>query len=194
MKFLTIILTLSLLLFSCKKTHEFHGHFYDAPAYDFELTSQEGKRVKLSDFLKENKLVLVFFGYTFCPDVCPAALTTLANTMKELSEKERERVQVLFISVDPERDKPEVLKSYVPFFYPTFIGLTGSPEEIERTAREYKAYYRKVEGQSEGGYLVDHTATIYLITPDKKIKLLYTESKQDPEKMAEDIKYLLKSF
>ena len=114
--------------------------------------------------------------------------------MKELDEKERERVQVLFISVDPERDKPEVLKSYVPLFYPTFIGLTGSPQEIEKTAREYKAYYRKVEGESKGGFLIDHTAAIYLITPDMKIKLLYTPAKQDPKHMAEDIRYLLKTY
>ncbi|WP_448587616.1 SCO family protein [Thermocrinis sp.] len=194
MRILTVLLTLAFLVLSCKKEHKFNGHFYDAPAYDFELTSQEGNRVKLSDFLKQKRIVLLFFGYTFCPDVCPTALTTMANTMENLSEKERERVQVLFISVDPERDKPEVLKAYVPFFHPTFIGLTGSPEEIAKTAKEYKAYYRKVEGESKGGYLVDHTATIYLITPDKKIKLLYTEAKQVPDKMAEDIKYLLKKF
>jgi len=194
MRILTYLITLVFLLVACKKEHTFYGHLYDAPAYDFELTSQDNKRVKLSDYLRQKKIVLLFFGYTFCPDVCPTALTTIAEVMKNLNEKERERVQVLFISVDPERDTPQQLKSYVTFFYPTFVGLTGSPKEIEKTAREYKAYYRKVEGESKGGYLIDHTATIYLITPDGKIKLLYTPTKQEPQKMAEDIQYLLKNF
>ncbi|MFN3598950.1 MAG: SCO family protein [Aquificaceae bacterium] len=193
MKKLTILILLfSFLLVSCKKQHEYYGHYFDQPAYDFELTDHDGKRVKLSDFTKQGKVVLLFFGYTHCPDVCPMALETMAKTMKYLKPEEAQRVQVLFISVDPERDTPEVLKGYVSYFNPTFIGLRGSEEEIRRTAKEYKAYYRKVEGESAGGYLVDHTATIYLITPDKKIKLLFTPSKQDPEKMAEDIRFFLK--
>ncbi len=185
-----------LLLFvvSCKRQHEFYGHLYDQPAYNFELTDYEGKRVKLSDFASQKKVVLLFFGYTHCPDVCPMALETMAKVVKSLTPEEAKRVQVLFISVDPERDTPEVLKGYVPYFNPTFIGLIGSEEEIRKTAREYKAYYKRVEGQSAGGYLVDHTATIYLITPDMKIKLLYTPAKQDPAKMAEDIKFLLRSL
>ncbi len=195
MRKLNLLITLVLaLLFvpSCKREHKFYGHLYDQPAYDFELKDQEGKRVKLSDYTKQNKLVFVFFGYTHCPDVCPTALSTLAQVMKYLGD-DAKRVQVLFISVDPERDTPEVLKGYVPFFYPTFVGLTGSEEEIRKVAKEYKAYYRKVEGESKAGYLVDHSATIYLITPNMKIKLLYTPSKQEPDKMAEDVKYLLKS-
>ncbi len=178
---------------SCKKQHEFYGHLYDQPAYNFELIDHDGKKVKLSDFTNQKKIVLLFFGYTHCPDVCPMALETMAKVMKNLTPEEAKRVQVLFISVDPERDTPEVLKGYVPYFNPTFIGLTGTEKEIEKTAKEYKAYYKKVEGESAGGYLIDHTATIYLITPDMKIKLLYTPAKQEPEKMAEDIKFLLKN-
>lgn len=181
------------LVFSCKKQHEFYGHLFDQPAYNFELTDHNGKRVKLSDYTGQKKIVLLFFGYTHCPDICPMALETMAKVLQNLSPEEAKRVQVLFISVDPERDTPEVLKGYVPYFNPTFVGLTGTPQEIEKVAKEYKAYYRKVEGESAGGYLVDHTATIYLITPDMKIKLLYTQSKQDPQKMAEDIKFLLRS-
>lgn len=178
---------------SCQKKHEFYGFFYDQPAYDFKLIDQNGKEVRLSDYTKQGKVVVLFFGYTHCPDVCPTALNTMASMVKNLKESERSKVQVLFISVDPERDTPEVLKGYVPFFYPTFVGLTGSPEDIKKVAKEYKAYYRKVEGQSAAGYLIDHSATIYVITPDMKIKLLYTPAKQDPKKMAEDIEYLLKS-
>ncbi len=194
MKKLTILILLfSFLLASCKRQHEYYGHYFDQPAYDFELTDHDGKRLKLSDFTKQGKAVLLFFGYTHCPDVCPMALETMAKTMKYLKPEEAQRVQVLFISVDPERDTSEVLKGYVPYFNPTFIGLRGSEEEIKKVAKEYKAYYRRVEGESAGGYLIDHTATIYLITPDKKIKLLFTPSKQDPEKMAEDIRFLLRN-
>ncbi len=189
-----MLLSFSLILSGCKKSqHEFYGFVFDQPAYDFELMDHNGKRVKLSDFTKQGKMVLLFFGYTHCPDVCPDALTKMKLAYDKLSDEEKRRVQVLFISVDPERDTPEVLSGYVPYFDPSFIGLVGSPEEIAKTAKEYKAYYRKVEGESRLGYLIDHSATIYLITPDAKIKLLYTGSKQDPEKMAEDIKFLLRS-
>ncbi|MEN3028550.1 MAG: SCO family protein [Aquificaceae bacterium] len=193
MRKLTFLITFLLFLVaSCKKEYEFYGHFYDQPAYNFELTDQNGKRVKLSDYTSKGKIVLLFFGYTHCPDVCPLALETMAKVMKNLKPEETQRVQVLFISVDPERDTTEVLKGYVPYFHPSFVGLRGSEEETRKTVQEYKAYYRRVEGQSAGGYLVDHTATIYLITPDNRIKILYTPSKQDPQKMAEDIRFLLK--
>ncbi len=194
MRKLTILINLfflALILVSCKREHQFYGHIFDEPAYDFELTDHNGKRVKLSSFTGQGKIVLIFFGYTHCPDVCPAALDTMAKVMERLGEKAK-GVQVLFVSVDPERDTEEVLKGYVPYFHPSFIGLRGSEEEIRKVAKEYKVYYRKVEGESAGGYLVDHTATIYLITPDNKIKLLYTPAKQDPDKMAEDIKFLLR--
>jgi len=193
MRKLTFLIVLLLaFVASCKKQHEFYGHLFDQPAYNFELTDHNGKRVMLSDYTSQGKIVLIFFGYTHCPDVCPTALETMAKMMNYLRPEEAQKVQVLFISVDPERDTEEVLKGYVPYFNPTFIGLRGSEEEIRKVAKEYKAYYKKVEGQSASGYLIDHTATIYLITPDNKIKLLYTPSKQDPEKMAEDIKFLLK--
>ncbi|GBC88591.1 SCO1 protein [bacterium HR13] len=196
MKKLALFITwLALLIFapSCQKKHEFYGFVYDQPAYDFKLTDQEGRQVSLSDYTRQGKIVVIFFGYTHCPDVCPTALTTLASMMKNLKEDERNKVQVLFISVDPERDTPSVLKAYVPFFYPTFVGLTGSQDEIKKVAKEYKVFYRKVKGESAAGYLIDHTATIYVVTPDMKIKLLYTPTKQSPEKMAKDIEYLLKS-
>ncbi len=192
-KLTTFIILVLLFVVSCKKQHEFYGHLYDQPAYNFELTDHEGKRVKLSDFTNQKKIVLLFFGYTHCPDVCPMALETMAKVMKNLTPEEAKRVQVLFISVDPERDTPEVLKGYVPYFNPNFVGLRGTEKEIEKTAKEYKAYYKKVEGESAGGYLIDHTATIYLVTPDMKIKLLYTPAKQEPKKMAEDIKFLLEN-
>ncbi|MCX8164305.1 MAG: SCO family protein [Aquificaceae bacterium] len=189
-----LILPLLLLAAACKKQHEFYGHLFEQPAYNFELTDHKGKVVKLSDYTRQSKIVFIFFGYTHCPDVCPTALETLAKVIKQLKPEEASKVQVLFISVDPDRDSPEVLRNYVPYFHPSFVGLWGSEESIRKIAQEYKAYYRKVEGESKGGYLVDHTATIYLITPDNRIKLLYTPAKQEPSKMAEDIRFLLKGL
>lgn len=196
MRKLALLITWSFILslaLSCQKKHEFYGFVYDQPAYDFKLTDYDGKQVRLSDYTSKGKIVVIFFGYTHCPDVCPTALTTLANMMKKLKENERQRVQVLFITVDPERDSPSVLKGYVPFFYPTFVGLTGSQEDIKKVAKEYKVFYRKVKGESAAGYLVDHTATIYVVTLDMRVKLLYTPAKQDPDKMAKDIQYLLRT-
>jgi len=185
------ILTLFLLA-SCEGKKEFHGTVLDKPASEFCLTGwKDGKerKVCLSDF--KGKVVLMFFGYTHCPDVCPAALQVLAKTMELIPENKRDKVQVIFISVDPERDTPEKSQKYAEFFYPTFIGVTGSPEEIQKVAKDYMAFYKKVESDSATGYLVDHTAYIYLIDPKGTLKLIYPSTKQKPELMAEDIKQFL---
>ena len=194
MRLLWLVFTTLIVLFSlsCEKREKFNGTIYDKPAKEFCLTGwEEGKekRMCLSDF--RGKVVLMFFGYTHCPDVCPTALQTLAKTVSLLEEDKRKKVQVVFISVDPERDTPEVTQKYAEFFNPNFLGLTGKPDEIKRVAKDYMAFYSKVEGQSEGGYLVDHTAYIYLITPDGILKLIYPSTKQKPELMAEDIRKLL---
>ncbi|HIQ30661.1 MAG TPA: SCO family protein [Aquifex aeolicus] len=189
MKALWLIFAI-LHLISCEK--EFSGTLYDKPAKEFCLTGWDGKTEKevcLSDF--RGKVVLIFFGYTRCPDVCPAALDVLSKTMVKLSDAERDKVQVIFVSVDPERDPPQIAHDYAAYFYPSFIGLTGKPEDIERVAKDYMVFYRKVEGQSEGGYLVDHTAYIYLITPDGILKLIYPSTRQKPDLIAQDIKELL---
>ncbi len=185
------ILTLFLLA-SCEGKKEFHGTVLDKPASEFCLTGwKDGKerKVCLSDF--KGKVVLTFFGYTHCPDVCPAALQVLAKTMELIPENKRDKVQVIFISVDPERDTPEKSQKYAEFFYPTFIGVTGSPEEIQKVAKDYMAFYKKVESDSATGYLVDHTAYIYLIDTKGTLKLIYPSTKQKPELMAEDIKQFL---
>ncbi|WP_457601106.1 SCO family protein [Hydrogenivirga sp.] len=180
------------LVASCERKEEFNGTLYDKPAKEFCLTGwKEGKerKVCLSDF--KGKVVLMFFGYTHCPDVCPAALQVLAKTMKLIPEDDRQKVQVVFISVDPDRDTPQVAQRYAEYFYPSFIGLTGSPKEIEKVARDYMAFYKKVDTGSKTGYLVDHTAYIYLIDPEGALKLIYPSTKQKPELMAEDIKKFL---
>ncbi len=192
MRALWLVLTILLLTsVSCEKK-KFNGTLYEKPAKEFCLTGwRDGKerKVCLSHF--KGKLVLVFFGYTHCPDVCPTALQTLSKTMNLLSKEEREKVRVLFISVDPERDTPEITQKYAQYFFPTFIGLTGSPEEIAKVAKDYMVFYKKVEGESEGGYLVDHTAYIYLIDRKGMLKIIYPSSQQKPELMAEDIHRLV---
>ncbi len=192
MRLLWLVLTFLFLTVACEKREKFNGTLYDKPAKEFCLTGfKDGRETKvcLSDL--KGKVVLMFFGYTHCPDVCPTALQTLSKTMELLSEEERSRVQVVFVSVDPERDTPEIAQKYAEYFYPTFMGLTGTPEEIRKVAKDYMVYYEKVKGQSEGEYLVDHTAFIYLITPDGTLKLIYTSTRQKPELIAEDIKKFL---
>ena len=199
MRSLWLVLAIPLiLLFSCesreeaKKEGKFNGIVYDKPAKEFCLTGwSEGKEKKvcLSDF--RGKVVLMFFGYTHCPDVCPRALEVMAGTMKLLGEEERNKVQVIFISVDPDRDTPEKAQKYAQYFYPTFIGLTGSLEELKKVAKDYMVFFQKVDQGSEGGYLVDHTAYVYLVDPEGILKLIYPSQRQKPELIADDLKKLL---
>lgn len=109
---------------------------------------------------------LVYFGYTFCPDVCPTTLTAVTTAMAKLGPR-AERVLPVFITVDPERDTPAVLREYISMFTPRLVGLTGTPEQIAAVAREYRVYYRKHAGsQGEGGYSVDHSSLLYLLDSD----------------------------
>ena len=114
--------------------------FYENFGGDFSLTGPEGKTVSLEDF--RNKVVLIYFGYTFCPDVCPITLSNLKLLMLGLQEK-ADDVQVIFVSIDPERDNYEKLKDYVPYFHPTFIGLTGSETDLAAVAKKYQTFYLK---------------------------------------------------
>jgi protein SCO1/2 len=134
---------------------------------DFTLQSADGP-VALHDF--RGKVVLVYFGYTFCPDVCPTSLGYTAQALSSLSKDELERVRVLFISVDPGRDTPAKLKEYATFFHPNIIGLTGSPAEVARVARLYGASFAIQKTDSAGGYVVDHSAALYLVGPDGHLK------------------------
>ncbi len=182
---------LILFLLSCEKK-DFNGTLYDKPAKEFCLKGwKEGKVTEmcLKDF--RGKVVLMFFGYTHCPDVCPAALTVLKKAYDLLPDNKKSKVQILFVSVDPERDTPEVSQKYASYFDKSFIGLTGTEEELKKITKDYMAFYRKVEGQSKAGYLVDHTAYIYLIDQKGFLKLIYSSSKQKPDLIAEDIRRLL---
>jgi protein SCO1/2 len=129
---------------------------------DFRLQSADGP-VGLADF--RGKLVLVYFGYTRCPDICPTSLAYLTQALGSLPPAAKAAVQVLFVSVDPERDNLEHLRTYAHYFDPAYIGLTDTPERIKAVAEQYGVGYRKVEGDSALGYSVDHSADIYLIDP-----------------------------
>lgn len=132
---------------------------------DFTLM-QGDKPVKLSDF--RGKVVVMYFGYASCPDVCPTTLSIIASGLKELSPEELAQVQPIFISIDPERDQGEKLMAYATHFHPSFIGITGTPEEVQKVAHQYGAFFAKVQSDSAMGYLVDHTSKTYMISKDGK--------------------------
>jgi len=130
---------------------------------DFTL-HDGGHKISLSDF--KGKLVLLFFGYTSCPDVCPTSLALISAALKKLDDHQRSKVKVLFISVDPDRDTPVKLRDYTRYFHPDILGITGSRDEIDKVVKQYGAAYKKVNSDSAMGYLVDHSASIFVI--DKK--------------------------
>ena len=137
-----------------------------SPGGDFTLQSPDGP-VSLAD--QRGKVVLLYFGYTFCPDICPTSLSTLAQALSALTPDELGQVKSFFISVDPERDTMEVLKAYAPFFHPGIVGISGTSEQVAQVARLYGARYMKQKPDADGLYSVDHSSFIYVIAPDGKI-------------------------
>jgi protein SCO1 len=161
-------------------------------AFDFHLVDQDGKPFLLSQM--RGKTVLFSFGFTHCPNVCPTTLSDLAKVYQTLPAKDRRKVQVLFVSVDPHRDKPETLKNYVPYFNDSFIGLTGTEAQLADAAKAYGAYFEIVHdsGASPEVYSVNHSALTYLINPEGKWKLLYNfDQLRDSKKMVQDIEQVL---
>lgn len=135
---------------------------------DFSLADQAGKTRTLSDF--RGKVVVMFFGYTHCPDVCPTTLAEL-KMVKEQLGRDGERLQVLFVTVDPERDTQELLAQYVPAFDPSFIGLRGDAAATAKVAKDFKVFYQKVPGSKPDNYSVDHTAASYVFDPQGRLRL-----------------------
>ena len=150
------------------------------------LTDHHGQERTLADF--KGKVVTIFFGYTQCPDVCPTALSGMSTVMQELGP-DAERVQVIFVTVDPERDTPELLAQYVPVFDARFLGLYGTAEKIAEVAKEFRVFYRK-SGDLAGHYTIDHTAGTYVFGPDGRPRL-YVKHAEDPQVVVADIKALL---
>jgi len=156
---------------------------------EFSLQDPAGKTRTLADF--RGKAAVVFFGYTQCPDVCPTTLSTLAETMKLLGP-DADRVQVIFITVDPERDSPALLAEYVPAFDKRFLGLSGNAEATERVAKEFKVIYQKQPGATPTTYTMDHSAGVFLFDPQGRLRL-YARNGQGPDAFAHDLRELLRA-
>ena len=173
------------------KPPSFHGTSYSEPypiAPQIELTKSNGETFRLSD--QKGKIVLIFFGYTSCPDVCPTTLAELNLVLDGLGNKAKS-VEVIFVSVDPERDTPEKIQKYVEHFNSEFVGLSGSVEELQSIWTNYGVYREKVKSDSALGYTVNHTARTYLIDADGNLRLSY--GFQTPvEDIVSDLKTLLK--
>jgi protein SCO1/2 len=186
------ITTVLLLLMACSPKPEFKNiDITGSTAFgkDFSLVDPDGKARTLADF--KGKVVVMFFGYTQCPDVCPTTLTEMQQVMTILGPQS-DKVQVLFVTVDPQRDTAEILKQYVPAFDKRFLGLRPADDAaLEKVAKDFKIYYKKVPGISPGSYTIDHTAGSYAFDPDGRLRL-YIKHAQGPETLAHDLKELLK--
>jgi protein SCO1/2 len=182
----------TMALAGCQKAepaHKFNAVDLTGAEYarKFDLPDFDGKERTLADFA--GKVVVVFFGYTQCPDACPTTMAELAQ-VKKLLGPESARVQVLFITVDPERDTAALLKNYVANFGSDFVALRGDPAQVKAVAREFKVFYEKVPGTAPDNYTIDHTAGTYVFDQQGRIRL-FARSGMPPEQLADDIKALL---
>jgi len=157
---------------------------------EFSLTDTSGKTRTLADF--RGMAVVVFFGFTQCPDVCPTALATLAEAVRKLGP-DAWRVQGVFITIDPERDTPELLAQYVPAFNPKFVALRGDGQATERVAKEFKVVYRKAPGSAPGSYTMDHSAGMFVFDPQGRLRLFVSHG-QDADALAHDLRELLRTL
>ncbi|WP_342620878.1 SCO family protein [Rhodoferax sp. GW822-FHT02A01] len=154
----------------------------------FELNDHNGKLRHLTDF--SGKVVVMFFGYTQCPDVCPTTMADMAEVKKALGA-DGDKLQVLFVSVDPERDTPELLKAYMENFDPTFLALYAPPQKLEQVAKDFKVYYKKVEGKTPTSYSMDHSAGSYIYDPKGQLRL-FSRYGSPKDAVIKDIQTLLK--
>lgn len=196
MKKVTLTLTLLLLvtavftLSACAKPELIGTELNEPfPAPDFTLVHADGSPISLSDY--EGKVVYLYFGYTFCPDVCPSTLLDLKQMMQTIGN-DAEDVQVIMVTVDPERDTAEVVAEYVAYFHPDFVGLSGTPEEIKAVADSYGIYYQAHEGTAASGYLIDHTASVIAIDKAGNYRATYSFGTTPDEFVTDLEKVLLK--
>ena len=185
---LRLTLLVCLLLAYCTKP-EFNNIDISGADYarDFALTDASGARRTLADY--RGRVVVLFFGYTHCPDVCPTTLTQLAQARRLLGP-DAGRVQVLFVTLDPERDTAQLLARYAPAFDPSFVGLTGTQPQIEAAAREFKVFFQKVTGPTSDSYTLDHSSGSFVFDPQGRIRL-YLPDRAQPDQIAADLKRLL---
>ena len=184
------IVIVGVLLFG--KPADFRGAAYVEPypaAPDFELTQADGTSFRLSE--KRGEIVLLFFGYTSCPDVCPTTLAELNQTLEKLGEDAANRVQVIFVTVDPDRDTPERTQEYVNHFNTSFIGLSGTEAELTTVWDDYGVFREIVDGTSAAGYIVNHTARVTLIDGDGNLRVSFNFD-TPVEDIVYDLKLILK--
>lgn len=178
------------LLGACsEKKPEFRGVDITGADYarDLPLTDHNGQQRSLQDF--RGKVVVVFFGYTQCPDVCPTSMQELAE-VKQMLGPDGGRLQGIFVTVDPERDTPELLKAYMANFDPTFLALRGSPEQLAAVAKDFKIYYKKVDGKTPTSYTMDHSAGSYVYDPAGRLRI-YHRYGSGAQALAADVRVLL---
>jgi protein SCO1/2 len=180
-----------------KKDHDYYYGSYSSFHIHEEMLKDSVRTRAYQRAIEQNpddfkgKVVVVFFGYTQCPDVCPTTLTEMQQVMTILGPQS-DKVQVLFVTVDPQRDTAGILKQYVPAFDPRFLGLRPADDAaLEKVAKDFKIYYKKVPGISPGSYTIDHTAGSYAFDPEGRLRL-YIKHAQGPETLAHDLKELLK--
>ena len=187
---ITVVLALfAWLVLPRLRPYQFNGTVIQSelPATDFTLTSSNGP-VSLSDY--RGKLVVLYFGYTFCPDVCPTTLSDVNKALAQLGSKAQD-VQLIMVSVDPARDDPEKLAEYVEFFNPTFIGVTGTDDEVRSVATPFGVWYEAHTEEGASGYLVDHVATLNVIDQEGHLKLVIGYG-TGADAIAADLKYMLR--
>ncbi|MBW8466561.1 SCO family protein [Acidovorax sp.] len=172
-----------------KKKAEFRGVDITGADYarDLPLTDHNGQARHIQDFA--GKVVVVFFGFTQCPDVCPTSMQELAE-VKQILGKDGDRLQGIFVTVDPDRDTPEVLKAYMANFDPSFLALRGSPEQLAAVAKDFKIYYKKVDGKTSTSYTMDHSAGSYVYDPAGRLRV-YNRYGSGAQALAADVKTLL---
>jgi protein SCO1/2 len=190
---LSCALSAALALAACDQTKSskpaFKGVDLTGAEYarQLNLTDQDGQARTLGDF--KGKVLVVFFGYTQCPDVCPTTMSELAQVKKALGP-DGERVQGIFVTVDPERDTPALLKAYLASFDPSFVALRGSPEQISEAAREFKVYFAKVPGKTPESYTMDHTAASFLFDATGRVRV-FSRYGAGSQALTDDLKLLL---
>lgn len=187
---LLALLGCTLVLAGCEQQTSWHAREVTGlmPPLDFKLTSETGEVVTEAAFA--GQVVVMFFGYTHCPDYCPATLTRLGQALQLLPEKRRHEVEVLFVSVDPQRDSPERLRRYTSFFGPQVTGLTGTMEQLRALTRRYRTTFSYGKPDAQGRYRVFHGLAVYIFDRSGRLRLLVTDN-LPPRKLAADLKQLL---
>jgi protein SCO1/2 len=186
---LALALCIGVLIAGCSEPPKFHSTTVTGVDWgkDFALVDHHGKPRRLTDF--RGKAVVLFFGYTQCPDICPTTLAAMRDAIG-LMGSDATRVQVLFVTLDPVRDNQRLLAEYVPWFHPSFIGLWGDETTTAAAAKEFKVFYVKQPGKTPGGYSIDHSSSSYAFDPQGNLRLVIRHG-ETPANVAADLRLLL---